>query len=115
MNDEDFKQWRADVVSAMNNRTPNTVNLPLLRLAERVDPKDRPAVYEILRLYANPEEAFECPEYDDPDFLTAFAGMALYTTLRNHFNWKVESHEAPVLNLGQECLDREHDSPIGMD
>lgn len=102
MNETEFTSLRTEVCRTLARRTPNTEHLELLQLVRRFEPKDRHVVRTAFMRYINPERAFEIEgteSAEDTQLTTVFAAMGIMYELHQHFNWAIQEHEAPLMDI----------------
>lgn len=120
MKKEEVEQFKRDLVSAFENRTPNTTSLEIMRLMDRFPPEMRSKMREEWCEQANPEQAWANAYIRDFDSNNAGSITVLLLLLAEHHPDFVISPEqwAALSELDDELEeisgDRPFTDPIGL-
>lgn len=106
MTEDEFTSLRTEICCILSRRTPFTEQLELLQLVQRFEPKDRHIARAAFLRYANPERAFDA--HEDPEFdtemATVYAAMGIMFELYQHFEWDIQEHEVPLMEIAFETV-----------
>jgi len=81
---EEVEQFKRDLVSAFENRKPNTTSLEIMRLLDRFPPDMRSKMREEWREQANPERAWADAHIQDFEFHNSGSMTVLLLLLAEH-------------------------------